>query len=90
MKLQVEQELLSLCKEIVEANRSASQWRRFESDDMFHNEHFCGGFDAGEDAFCFSYYNPSGTEFWFQLTLSEVRQVVSGELNLVDARYAEV
>lgn len=90
MQLQVGDELVSLCAQIVQARRSLNQWREFESDDMFHNAHFCGGFDATEDAFCFSYYNPSGTEYWFQLTLPEVRQVVSGELNIVDARYAEV
>jgi hypothetical protein len=42
-----------------------------------------------EDAFCFSYYDPDGGELWF-LTLSEMMEVVAGQLKSIDARRPEI
>lgn len=43
-----------------------------ESSDMFQTKNFCGGFDAIENEFCFSYYNDD-KEFWFQLSLNDIK-----------------
>ena len=53
---------------------------------MFQSPHYTGGYDAAEDALCFSYYDPDGGELWFRLTLSEMMEVVAGELKTVEAR----
>jgi hypothetical protein len=44
-----------------------------------------GGFDADEDAFCFSQYD-EGEEWWFQVTLDEVRSFAAGEEPTVELR----
>lgn len=89
MQLPVDEELRSICHEIVERNEPLDEWRATESDDEFQSEHFVGGFDAGEDAFCFSYYAPDGTELWFQFTLAEAEEIAAGRRTAVDARAAE-
>lgn len=60
-----------------------------ESDDEFQSGRYCGGFDATERAFCFSLFDESGDEFWFQFTLGEAKDVVTGNLTLIEARKAE-
>jgi hypothetical protein len=59
-------------------NLSIDEWRLIESDDMFQTSHFCGGFDAIENAFCFSYYDKERKEFWFQIDLEEAQHIVTG------------
>ena len=70
-------ELRDICRDIVGQAKSKEVWRAEESCDEFQTEHFVGGFDATEDAFCFSYYSPEG-EKWFQITLEEVGEIASG------------
>jgi hypothetical protein len=72
----VDTELKSICENIVHEDLNHSKWIEIESCDMYQTENYCGGFDATEDAFCFSYYNSEITEFWFQITLEEVRMIV--------------
>lgn len=90
MQIQIDTEFLTLCEEILKENHSLEEWREIESDDMFQSPHYEGGFDATEDAFCFSYYDSEGGELWFQLTLSEMMEVVAGELKSIEARRADV
>jgi hypothetical protein len=75
MEIPVTEELRTICKAICDAEKDLVAWRLIESDDMFQTANFCGGFDATEDAFCFSYYSSTGSEFWFQFTLGEARQL---------------
>lgn len=76
------------CAAIVAEARSLDAWALVASDDMFQIGQFEGGFDAIERAFCFSYYDPQGNEFWFQLTLAEVAAVANGLQDHVAVRPA--
>jgi hypothetical protein len=89
MQFPVDEELRAICQEIVARNEPLEEWRATESDDEFQTEHFEGGFDADEDAFCFSYHEPEGAELWFQFTLAEAAAIVAGRQATVDARPAE-
>ena len=82
-------ELRAICREIVGQDKSTEAWRASQSDDEFQTEHFCGGYEALEDAFCFSYYSRSEGELWFQVTTEEVRAIASGTLPEVSLRPAE-
>ena len=86
MQIQIDHEFLTLCEQILKEGHSLEEWREIESDDMFQSAHYLGGFDATEDAFCFSYYDSDGGELWFQLTLSEIMEAVAGELKSIEAR----
>ncbi|HEX6283633.1 MAG TPA: hypothetical protein VFZ71_02110 [Pyrinomonadaceae bacterium] len=88
MLLQISEELIQLFREIVREQKTEEQWAEIESDDMFQTPSFCGGFESLENAFCFSYFNDEQQEFWFQLTLGEVRKAVAGELTTVEIRRA--
>lgn len=89
MDINVNQEFIMICKDILKEKRTEEEWAKFESDDMYQSESFVGGYDADEMAFCFSYYNTNGEEFWFQLTHSEIEKVVNGELSKLQSRPAE-
>ena len=88
MKLGVTGELIQLCKQIVDEQKSEVEWALIESDDMFKADNIEGGFDAVEIAFCFSIFIDSG-EYWFQLSLMEVEKVYCGHLTEIDVRHAE-
>ena len=51
MKIPPDAEFVEICGEIHAENLTVAEWREIESDDMFQSEHFCGGFEAIEDAF---------------------------------------
>jgi hypothetical protein len=87
--MRVEPEFVDLCKQILQHQKTEAEWAEVESDDMFQSEHYEGGFDATENAFCFSQYAADGTESWFQLTLEDVQRVVGGELAEVDSRQVD-
>ena len=87
--LQIGEEFKNLCAGIIAEQRDVNEWSLLESDDMFQSEHFVGGFDTEEAAFCFSYYSSEGTEHWFQITLAQVELIVLGNLTSVDTRPAE-
>ena len=89
MKIQVTNELIDTFREIARENKSDDEWALIESDDMFQSLHYCGGYDATERAFCFSYFPHEGSEYWFQLTLDELRKIVERGFGDVDARPAE-
>lgn len=88
MKLEITNELKDLCRRIIQERRTENEWAAIESDDMFQTNNYVGGFDATEMAFCFSFYNAVGTEYWFQLTLAEVEQIAVEQVSSVEARLA--
>ena len=88
MELLVDDELRRLARQIVEENLSREQWRKIEADDWFQTDHYEGGFDATEDAFCFSFYPTAGPELWFQFSLDEALEIAEGRLTSVTARPA--
>jgi hypothetical protein len=71
-------ELVQHCLAIAGMRRSVEEWAVFESCDQFQSPHFCGGFEADEKAFCFSYYDLNGTESWFTLSLSQAQAIAQG------------
>ncbi|MCJ8269058.1 MAG: hypothetical protein MJK04_06600 [Psychrosphaera sp.] len=78
MKIQIDEQLLSFIQEIKAEAKSNMQWSEIESCDWFQSESYCGGYEANEQAFCFSYYHPDGPEFWFQFTLDDIEKVELG------------
>ncbi len=90
MKIPNDSHLTEICCLIRDESLSIAEWRDIESDDMFQKGHFCGGFEAIEDEFCFSYYSPDGQEYWFQLSLEECLNLAKGDPVAIDGRPAEV
>lgn len=75
MEINIDTNLLNICKEILKENKTPEEWAEIESDDMFQIGSYVGGFDATEMEFCFSFYK-NEKEFWFQISLEEIRDIV--------------
>lgn len=88
MKHAIDELLISIFEEIMIENKTEAEWAEIESCDMFQNESYSGGYDADEQAFCFSHYS-KGTEYWFQLTLSEIEEAVGGNLLEIELKEAD-
>lgn len=86
MKITASEELISIFRQIVGENKTVDEWAEIESDDMFQTENYCGGFDATELAFCFSYVDKDRNDYWFQLTLDEIQNLVETELVQIELR----
>ena len=78
-ELKVDDEIQRICRQIVAQGLDLHQWAQRESDDMFQTEHYSGGYESSDRAFCFSHYDKAGEERWFGLTLEQVGQVARGE-----------
>jgi len=89
IKKGIDRDLLTICKDILQFERSLSDWEKHESSDQFQIGHYSGGFDAIESAFCFSWYDSQNNEFWFQITLEEVKQILAGKKQEIEIRKAE-
>ena len=83
MDYQVDELFCEICRQIISEDKSPQEWAKIESDDMFQNEKYCGGFDANEMAFCFSVYRDNNGEYWFQVSLDDVKDIVSGKKNII-------
>ncbi len=53
---------------------------------MFQTESYCGGFDADEREFTFSYYDTNSKEWWFQLSLETIEIILNGTLESIDLK----
>ncbi len=89
-QVQVDNDLLAIAREILDSNRSKAEWAEVESDDMFQLGSWCGGFEALEGAFTFSYYRNDGQEFWCTLTIEELRMLVEGRSTTLEVRPSEL
>ena len=89
MKLSIDKELLEIFKDILNRNLTLSEWSKIESSDEFQTENYCGGFDATENEFCFSYYDTKKVEYWFQKSLKEIEDIKSGKITEFEIRTAE-
>lgn len=85
----ITEELVGLLKKIKTEGKSLEEWAEIESDDMFQSGRFVGGYDADEAAFCFSYFDIDGGEYWFQFTLSDVDDLLVGKKRFLIGRPAE-
>ena len=82
----VDDELRSICREILEQGWALSDWSDHESDDWFQSHRYHGGFDATEQQFCFSFTNDSGAEIWFQFPLEDVESLENGSISTIAGR----
>ena len=89
MDIPIEEELKGICKDILAENKSEQQWAEIESDDMFQTAMFCGGYDADENEFCFSYFSSDDNEYWFQISLSDVTDIASGRTVKITGHLAQ-
>lgn len=89
MKFTIDNEFRDICNNIINKNKTKEEWAEIESCDMFQSEKYCGGFDATEMEFCFSLYNKNGKEFWFQLSLNIIKEIIDGKIDELQARKAE-
>jgi hypothetical protein len=89
MKLKITKEFIEICKDILIQNWTEKEWSGHEEDDWFVTNNYEGGFDANENAFCFSYIAPDLEEYWFQIKLNEVMDIVDGKIDKTEARKAE-
>lgn len=80
-EIHIDEQLLSICSDILRENLSVEEWTKNESDDEFQTENYEGGFDGTEKQFVFSFYD--GNEYWFQMTLQQVKEISSGKLKSV-------
>ena len=88
MKIQVDEELAKIFKEILSFNRNSDEWALIESDDMFQSEKYEVGYDATEEAFCFSYYDQSRKEYWFQMNFDELNKIMTRDIKDIVVRSA--
>ena len=87
MIVPIDDSFLKICRAIVEESRSEEEWAEIESDDMFQEGRFVGGFDADEGEFCFSFFGDS--ELWFQVSLEKVERLAEGEQLRITMRPAD-
>lgn len=84
MKHRIETEFFDICKEILIEDKTLAEWNEIESGDWFQTENYIGGFEAEEQAFTFSYYEEDGKEFWFQINMEQVLEIISGQIKEID------
>jgi len=89
IRIKVGQELIEILSSLNAESRTNDEWAELESDDLFQSEHYVGGYDADEEAFCFSYYDVRRNEYWFQVTLEEVVNILHGSVKEIEVRPAD-
>ena len=87
-RLEIGPVLISIFEAILAENKTQDEWAEIESDDLIQEGPFVGGYDATEEAFCFSYYEGE-KEYWFQITEAKIRQSVAGQLTEIELRPAD-
>ncbi len=88
MDLYLDDELRKLLLLIQAENKSEAEWAEIESSDMFQSQSYCGGFDAIEMEFCFSYYSKTN-QYWFQFSLDDVDDLLSSPNSKLSVRMAQ-
>ncbi len=78
MNIPIEPELRKICQKIIQKGFNIQQWSEIESDDMFQLGSFVDGFDTNEQEFCFSYFEPDKTEYWFQFNIDIAKEISHG------------
>ena len=89
MQLGPDAEFVGICHRVAHEGWTDDDWAERESDDWFQTASFCGGYDADERAFCFSYYDASGMEWWFQVSLPDALMISAGEDVVIELRRAQ-
>jgi hypothetical protein len=89
MILQIDTDLREICSQILKEGKVLEDWCEIESDDMFQEGKYVGGFDATEEEFCFSIFI-GDEEYWFQLPLDDIPKIVSREINEIEVTEADL
>jgi hypothetical protein len=89
MQLKIDNEFKEICFEILNENKTDEEWGEISSCDMFQSDHYCGGYESLEKAFYFSYYDLLGQEFWFQVTLNDIKKIAEGKIEEVTIKLSE-
>ena len=84
----IDEDLKSICNQIIDANKTIEEWAEIESDDMFQVGNYEGGFDATEMMFCFSLYK-DGKEYWFQIPLNGIGDIIKGKMGEIEIELTE-
>ena len=74
----INEELKSICQQIINACKSLEEWTEIKSDDLFQTSLFEGGIDTTANILVFGYYGDE--EYSFQLSLDQVRKIYNGDL----------
>ncbi len=88
-RLQITDELRIVCRSIVNDARTTDEWAASESDDEFQTEHLCGGFDAEERSFLFSWF-AADDEWWFSLTPEQASEIADGADVAIELRHPQL
>ena len=88
MKLKISEDLRTICRKILNENKSSKEWAQIESGDMFQLGRLTGGFDATEEEFCFELIM-DGNEYWFQFSLEEAREIAEDGNPELEIRLAD-
>lgn len=88
-RLKINYDFITICKQIQKENLDLEGWYLIESSDQFQTNEFCGGFDATEGEFCFSYYDKNGIEYWFQFPLFDIDKIIDGKIDEIEIRKAD-
>ncbi len=88
MEVQVNDELKSICKDIVDENKSAEQWKQSGSGELYQTDNYCGGYEASTGVFSFSLYKDD-KEYWFDLQLSAISEIVKGNKKTIECEEVE-
>ena len=83
-RLEVSEKLTEILKEIISEDKTGEDWLLTESCDMFQFPSFCGGYDATEQYFLFSYYGDNEKEWWFEIVLKVVPLILRSELLFIE------
>ncbi|KGL61860.1 hypothetical protein [Polaribacter sp. Hel1_85] len=78
IKHNIDSELFSVFQEIKSLNLDLENWSLIEISDQFQTSNYCGGFDATENEFTFSYFDENKKEYWFQLPIIDIEKIVEG------------
>ncbi|WP_196140650.1 hypothetical protein [Aliikangiella sp. G2MR2-5] len=81
--LKINYELLQILNEIRSENKTDEDWSLIESCDMFQSPKYCGGYDATERCFLFSYFDENEKEWWFEIKLLDIPLILSGEISSI-------
>ena len=85
IKIKIDEQFKKICKRIITRNFNINQWAEIESSDEFQTKNYCGGFDATEMEFCFSYYE-NKQEYWFQLSLNDIKRIINNRIEFIYPR----
>ncbi len=88
MNVPIDKDLRCIAQKIVAERKNLDEWAEVESDDMFQEGSYSGGFDADEGEFCFSYYG-TDEEIWFQLSLAQMEEIAAGDTPVISGQRAE-